>query len=552
MRAGHTELRHRVAPPLARWAASTGDATLRELVVTLVVFGLTSVVVLWPHLRYGGAYLDDWWLAAYATFPGSIPHDNGFEAILDYAGGRPGAVLVWLGAFSLAGAQLWVLRAVTIGLGVLAAVALHAALRALGLPAFLALGSASLALLSPAADSARFWPTLAASQVAILLYLVGLVLAVRAFRAGAPPSLHVWSCAAYVGSVLVTETMAPTIVVSLLAYLLVTRPGHALRRSAIDVAIATGGALLALALMPPRRSVAGPSDLLSRAGELIHDGLALGGALGNPFFGLHTVVALTIVMAAGSACAIHSRRGGERTPKALVALGVSTIYVAAAYSIYMVGAPTGAPLTPISGGPENRINVVAALPLAVAVVASLWVIATAAGTLSRRPRVGNALLVVLVLTTLGGYVRVLRADQAVWVTAAHHQREVVDLIRADVRARDGDVAFLVHGELPAVRRTVDLGRIGRVTNVPVFTTWWESIGATRLVFDNARTEAYVASSAQFLCGVGHGHYVGFDRVQTSISFERLVFVDMSNGTTEPARDRTGCVDYAKKLERGRP
>ena len=90
-------------------------------------------------------------------------------------------------------------------------------------------------LLFPWSDALRLWPTAANGGTAILLFLIGVAVALDAFRRGSTV-FHAVSVGCYLAGILLYESVLGGVVGVVCVYLLVARPRPALIRWAVDLA----------------------------------------------------------------------------------------------------------------------------------------------------------------------------------------------------------------------------------------------------------------------------------------------------------------------------
>src|SRR4051812_21841981 len=212
---------------------------LAEVAVASGLLLILGVLVFLPHLRHGGFYYDDWANGALARYPGNgNSFGDALTAYWNLTSYRPVLVLYVPLTHIVFGTHMHVHLLWSVGLGVLESASLYLLLRSLGMERLHSWLIAALVLVFPTTDSTRLWATASMTSLAISLYLLGAVLAVRALRN--PPRrlwpVHLASVALYVLSVATYEATAGLVVFSFLLYRCVTSWRLALRRTAVDVA----------------------------------------------------------------------------------------------------------------------------------------------------------------------------------------------------------------------------------------------------------------------------------------------------------------------------
>ena len=338
-------------------------------------------------------------------------------------------------------------------------------LRVLGMRPVHAAPIALLVLLFPLADSVRLWASGSAASLAICLYLAGLLLALEALPRRGP-----WALAMHAGSVLLYAASLMsyefTLVPVLLSVLLYWRrePGPpALWRWVADVvAMAT---VLGLATAQTTLDREPLSALPERAVEVSAGALSV---LSWSVFPLgdtadlspaRLIGGLIVIVVLGAALA-RVRRGQAAELRPWLMLAAAATLVAAAGYVVLIAA---ADYNPAHRGIANRVNVFAALGIAMLVYALVMLAALQLGERLRRPAAPIAIALTALLVV--GYAVRLQSDQSSWRDAADAQERVLDDL-ADTRPPPpggGLAAFRV----PAFA----------APGVPVFHQSWDMTGA---------------------------------------------------------------------------
>ena len=208
----------------------------RELAAAFLALLLLGAALFGPQVADGGFYWDDWQNSANVHVAGGDP---GLFSSLDRGtlrpvfGYRPVLTLLLVVEHWGLGQDKHLHLAMAVLFGVLTAWALYLLLRTVGLPRLYAGLAAALLLAFPWADSTRMWATASFDTLAVALYLLGAVLAVRGLRA--PPGrrrlgLVVSSLVLYLLASWTYEVVVAAVLASVGLYLAVAPPREALRR----------------------------------------------------------------------------------------------------------------------------------------------------------------------------------------------------------------------------------------------------------------------------------------------------------------------------------
>jgi hypothetical protein len=468
-----------------------------EVALCVLALGLVALLMSAGHVREGGLYYDDWSLAALGRFPGGggLLH----SLWLGY-GQRPGQVLYYAmldGAFGSAASPRLALAA---AMAVLEASCVYALLRTLRLRAPHAAAIAVLVLTFPFSDSLWLWGVLSLTSLAISAALLGLILALRAFRSSGRRALalHAGSLALYVVSILSYEAFA---VAGCLAGLLYVRAAgwrRARLRWAFDVltiALTLGVARIALPV-----DVATPSRVQSIGGMLDHAGLILAGGtriLGAavlPIAGIGPWIGAGALAAAlGAAVVVRARMPAGDAHRAELGrwLWIAAAGALAALAAWAVYVPASDHYVPIAAGTVNRMNCAAAIGVAVLVYAAAVLLVRTLGALARAPsRVSNVALAVLALALAGSYLARSLADARSWDAAAADQRALL---------------AAMHSALPRLKPAATVYVVASPASVgpgiPVLGTTLDLTSAMRLSYSHSQlTGVPLRSAAAIACG----------------------------------------------------
>ena len=419
----------------------------RDLAVAAAVLLVLGGVVYGPQVLDGGLYWDDWQNAMHARFGG--PLDATDRPVFDY---RPVLTILLTLEYEALGTASGALLAVAALFGVSTAWALYLALRTLGAGRE-ALAPAALLLVFPWTDSTRMWNTASLDTLAVTFYLLGLVLAVHGLRTGRR-STAVASAALYLAAAWTYEIVAVGVLFSVGVYLLVAPRRAALRRFALDAAIAA--VAIGLVAIGTTREPIGFGDQIDHALTLASQSFTVLTRALIPVGDLPGVIG-ALVLVGGAAVA------WRRDRRALAAIALGALCVAAGYALFV---PAPLHYEPLAPGTTNRMNVLAAVGFVLVVVAI--------ARLLPRPVALAALLLIG-----AGYVVRVWDDQEGWQRSATEQERVLAAVRTG---------------LPAPPRGATIYTFGAPSfaapGVPVFSLAFDLRAAVRLQYDDESLSAY--------------------------------------------------------------
>lgn len=419
----------------------------RDLAVAAAVLLVLGGVVYGPQVVDGGLYWDDWQNAMHARFGG--PLDATDRPVFDY---RPVLTIMLTLEYEALGTSSGALLALAALFGVSTGWALYLALRTLGAGRE-ALVPAALLLVFPWTDSTRMWNTASFDTLAVTFYLLGLVLAVHGLRTGRR-SLAVGSAVLYLAAAWTYEIVAVGVLFSVGVYLLVAPRRAALRRFALDAGIAA--VAIGLVAIGTTREPIGLGDQVDHALTLASQSFSvLTGAL-VPVGDLPGAIG-ALVLACAAAVA------WRRDRRALAAIGLGALCVAAGYALFI---PAPLHYEPLAPGTTNRMNVLAAVGFVLIVVAI--------ARLLPRP---IALAVVLLIGA--GYVLRVWDDQEGWQRSAHVQERVLTAVRAAVPDPPAGATIYTFGAPSFV-----------APGIPSFSLAFDLRAAVRLRYDDESLSAY--------------------------------------------------------------
>jgi hypothetical protein len=537
-------------PGAGTWRRLSAPGPLRrgEFLVALVLLTLFAAAVFAPHVRDGGFYNDDWWLAATYHLGPPPGYINAVEAVRDTVGARPLFALALPLPHALFGSDTGLHIALALALGVLISAGFFAVLRQLGLEPLPAIIIAGLALVFPWSDSTRLWSIGGLAQLGVCLYLAGAVVALGGMRLRGPRAavVHALALTLYVASLLTYEAVAGLALTSGVLYLVRARGTWAAVRLRwlADVVVATivlawvAGATSGTRETPSAGSVLG--DLRRFTGEALelvgHAVRADGPALVPALVG---AAVLLVLLVRGLPSDPDVRRDLRRWS---VVAGVATLELGAAFAPFV-----GSGLHPLDAGYGNRGNIVVALPISALVYAFVALAALIVVPRRRKADASPALVVTAsVAIVIGlGYAHLVRNDIGRWNRAAALQERVLAGLEATVPdPRPGSVLY-AYG-FPAL---VSPG-------VLVFAQTWDLSSAVKLVWDDHTLRAYpIVEGTRFACAKS-GLYPfaspvgdGYGRAQGA-PYGKAIFVDAASRRARLVRSKNECRKVAESLRPG--
>lgn len=507
------------------WVAGAPAPTVLELGLATAIVATAAAVVFGPHVAHGGFWYDDWSNAAAYRFSPSPRLWHATETFREVLGSRPVLAFGLAAPHAAFGLDTSLHIALAVGLGALASVLLYVLIRTLGASPPPALAVAVLALVFPWADSLRLWPSAGINQLALVLYLAGVLVALAALRRGSS-WLHAVSVALYVLAVLTYESVAAVVLLSGALYLAKASRRPALRRWAVDLAVMAAGLGYALATTTKTKgTIAGRIDAVpefaKQAVELLGIAvLPLGDSRAAKAAGGLLVAALAVV-------AIRRWRRRE-----LAELGpwlggavLAFAVIGVTYAFFL-----GRSQVPLAGGGLNRGNLFAAPAYAFVVVVAAQVAASIVGARTRVPVGLVAAALVAAVAVSYGYQA--REDAARWDRGADLQARVLVAVRAAVATQSTGVTVYTFGAPGSVS-----------FSIPVFSTTYDLDGAARVTLGDRTLHAYpVWGSIRLTCGPRQIVPSGRRRFDASIAapYGRAILVDVPSGRTARPESREAC------------
>jgi len=562
-----------LAEPLSKSGASArlvahllvrGASTRLEAVVAAAVFLGVAFLVYGGHISTGGFTLDDW------GYAGEAERANGllelFRNLMDSdrgvlsAGGRPlGAAYLAL-THTLFGGTAELHLALAIVLAALVSWLLYLVLRELRMERVHAGAISMLVLLFPASDSVRLWPAAATSLVAISFFLLGLLLALRAFAAEGRRAivLHGISLACYAASILQYEIASGCIVLAGLVYLVRTTRRAAFFRWLADLTVVASSLLYLRATTT--RGVASVSDSFDRARNIQGEARQLLAQVGiqDGATRLPTVVSAVVILA----CVLLFLRVRREDPlrrelrRWLVTALAGVLAVGAGYVIFAGAADTF--YMPLRPGFGNRTNAAATIGYCVllyslAMLAGLLLVKSVAVLRRAAPATGWAsAFAVGVAAVLGvAWVVELDGDRRAWGRAEAIRAQTLDVLRTLPPPPSGTTVYTfgIAGETAPL--------------VITFVGYWDLRGAVRVLWDDQSLRAVPSptierdapGNAEDDWGIGCGRTAAEPRgfqwnPKDASAYGRTLFVDVPSGRHEVIRSERQCKAAVARYLRG--
>lgn len=509
--------------------------TVREVAACGVLLGALTIAVFLPHVQHSGFVLDDW--SNRTAYLWHSPHGP-FGWLTGFVDGigrsRPGSVTYNVLTQGLFGMHMKLYLALAAGLGWLVSVLLYSGLRLARLAPLHAAAIAALVLLFPASDATRLYVGAAFVNLAIALFLGGVLLGIASLRGGAgrPVLLGVLAVVLFALSWSLHETAAVAIVVSVIVLALLSwRRGR--QRLAGVYALAVFAAPLVL-LARPQQQPQGFSTDVSHAGTLAHQAGTLLARAVVPFGRPSTALVLGVLLAVAAATALAASRmrHGDADRAAiwrwLGLSGASLVVIALAYGSYVPSNPLW--YEPLAAGPSNRINALAAIGY----VGVVYGVAAAAGTLlMRRRAAGFAWLVPLAVALVvgAGYVHTLRGHARIWERAFAAEERALTVVKGAVPHPAPGTGIYMYGH----EASLDYG-------VPVFRTTWDFNAAVQLTYHDRSLSGYpLVPGTQLVCNAAamYPNGNGYDR-SWAAPYGTQVLVNALSGASQRISDRADC------------
>lgn len=514
---------------------------LEEAVLSGALFAVLAIAIYLPHIIHGGWYLDDWtYIARLSEANGpfgavgvmqSVTYRPGLALSLTlfYAIGGEGQVgYLTIGAL-LAGIQGWLLYLI---------------LRALRVSIPIAGIAAGFLVVLPVVDATRLWLSAFPAQVAGVLYLLGVLVALHGLAGKTGRRAVAWhagAAALYCAAVLTYELVAGLIVVTPLLYMVRSGWRPALRRWVPDLA----SIAVAMAILIPRGNAERSphtslgfiwdraNQTLTQADVVFRHLLpwpeVLGGKVG-------VLVLLLGMLGAGIAIGRRNATGAGLLGWVRIA-GLSAVFSLAGLVMLLPAEPY---YVPGMSGPGDRSGAAAAFGAVPLLVAVIVLGLGGLGALLRRPRVGFALAGVLILITGVNLAAREVHQQQFWTNYWQKERGIV-----------ANVGLALGGTVPANAAivTFDEPIIESGSTAP-FSASWDLKGA---VWQNYSRPEVAARPwmPDTVCKPSNAFFSDEQPEERNFAYGKLFFVDVEARTATRIRDQASCKAIAAEMS-GQP
>lgn len=524
-------------------------ARLGETAAVGFALALVAVLLLGDYVVRGGFAWDDWANSATTAYPPAAGYLGPLN--LGLFGFRPLLALLIAGSHTALGPNPELHLALGLLLALALSMALFAVLRELRVERAPAAAVAALVLVFPWSDSTRLWATAGLNNLAVVLWLVGVLLALRSLDAHGRrrQGLHGAALAVYVASVLIYQATAGLVLVSVLVY--AHRAGWGLpvvRRLGV---VAVVPLLVALLIGSHAGDTAtSVKEMLTHAGAIASHGLALLGQSLVPVGGLpaRAARALGLGVIAAAWVAWRATSAGtfrERTepPQGLsLALGGIAVLLCS----YAVFVPAAEKYVPLARGTANRVNMVAALGYALVVVGAATALATSAaaalarvGVSSGRRGISEAAVSTALILAIGtGWALHLRSDASSWERAAALRTNVLAAIERRSGALGPGSTVLTVGYPVHV-----------APGIPVFGKPWDLDGAVKVTLRDGHVAARPLHPGESLLCWEHsmGPMPAFGDRPERAAYGRTLVLDVGSGVATRIDSRRACKALAARL-----
>ncbi|HYZ91586.1 MAG TPA: hypothetical protein VFA34_04225 [Actinomycetota bacterium] len=518
-----------------------------ELAVAGLVLGILAAAAFGSHVANGGFVSDDWPLASTQALRG---FGAGVQDMTIILGSRPLMAVFQPARFALLGTSSPVPHLVlALVLGALTALGAYALLRELRLRRVEAGCIAALGFLFPWADSIHLWANASLHEIALVFLFGGATLSLRSFRVARRRSTFYAAAgtAALVASVLTYEVVAAVALAVGALYLTRAPVKRALTRWAVDAVCIGGAAVYSIVA-----STKPPQDLsrqIDRAIDLAKSAVTLTATAVLPVRGYARLSVLIVFVVLGGALWYAARRTTDAPAleirRLLVVAGIALAGVVASYAPFVPQAYW----TAWKPGLENRVNILAAFPMAV----FAYCVAALTGVLAGRIRPSTrwlppAVTIALVLAIGASYLRTLSTDKAHWAEARTEADAVLNVLDSSVPSLPRDSTVYVFGARGQV-----------APGVHVFAAPWDLHGALTLNRADRTLAAYpVLEGGSLECGrtLITPHLTGplgdfdLDPTEQSVPYGLAYFVDVPTGSAVRPLSRRECRQALRTLEPG--
>jgi hypothetical protein len=510
-------------------------------VISLGIAALAAVAFL-GHIRHGGFYADDWSVLSLVRFHG---HGSVLQTLAHYYGRRPGQVLFLAALDGGLGYDAHLQLTLAAALLAIEVICLYALLREIGMVTLHAALISGLVLIFPFSDSLWLWSVETTATLAATLYLVGVLLALRAFehRGWRSWTLHAASLALYLVALFTYEWFA--VIGCLVGLLYVQRAGwrRARARWAVDVVAiiaVVGVEKLVLSDRVTPYKTQSLSGMAHHAGMIAGAGARIVGSaaipFGSPDYRVILVALGVVALVAAGTRVLLPRGDPARAALArwLLAGGAGLLLAAAAWAIYIPGIDH---YSPGALGTGNRVNGLAGIGVVILLYSAAMLLGTLLSRASGRVSSGARIQAVASVAAFGfslflgaGYLRRVSADSALWDRSAAAQRQLLASMHALVPKPPARATLYVFGFRPTG------------AEAPAFEYPWELSSAIKWSYGNAGLAgAVVDARTKWACdargvSAATGIYAGVTRAR----YGEALFVDVSARRAIRVMTRSQC------------
>ncbi len=537
-----------------------GPLTRAELIVCAALLTLLAAVAFGSHVQHGGFLMDDWSNAAKSRYLASccglgetgqgLGYASQFHNMLGDgpAGYHLGLPVILPVVYFLFGIHMTLHLALAAMLGVAMSWGAYVLMRKLGLAPLHAGVIGALVLVFPWSSSTRLWAMASFNQVAVLLWIAGVLVALRGLRhTGARAvAFHVAALVLYVLATLTYELAGGLVVASAVFYLFRGTWRQALVRAVPDVA----AAYLSLQFVK-NNALPRPVSTFDQATEharfILDQSITVLARTAFPFGApaRNLIVGLMVLafVAAGVAWRVlppgDAVRETSRRWLIVAAVGVAT--VVAGY-LTLFPAIYGAPL---DAGIENRVNMISAFGyVAIAYAAAMIAGAFIVRRLRRPPRLAVALPLALSALMAIGFLVKLEADAGNYdASFAEGQRTLHGMF----------VAYGVKGPPPSSVSYAFNFPSFTAPGVPVFAWIWDLPGAMKMTFNDSSIAGFpILPGTSWKCnkkdlfpvspyGTGPGE---------GAAYGSAFFVDVTAGVKQRIDSKAECESAQQRFKPG--
>jgi hypothetical protein len=514
-----------------------------ERIVALLLAAVTGAVVFAPRIKAGGLLVDDWALDSAVHFPEASGFSSALSALASAAGSRVGAIPYWWASFGIFGSHTKLYLLLAGGLAVLLAFSIYLLLRELRFSIVQSLAMMVLTLVAPSLATVRFWFTPSGSQICLILFFLGLNVALRAFDAPRPAKmrLHVISWLLYAASALYAEVALPLIVAAILVYVVRAPLRASLLRWAFDLPIVIVGYLATNSFVSAHKAFGRltPSMWGEHARLLADQALSIFTMMLVPFSRDRTAVLVALAaIALASLLAWRLTPAGDPTRRELkrwyYVLVVCFVAIVGVYATYV---PAMLYYEPLSPGLANHINIPIVAALAAGIFSVLMIAKAVLSWALRNlsPRLATLALLLPIAwfaaIALDGAKNV-RADARVWAVAASHDYHELHVITSTIPAPVANSTVYAFGEAGTV-----------APGLPVFFSSFELQNAIKIAYGRGDVSGFpvVTDNDTASCTPkGVVVSVGSTPLNQPSPYGRSYFLDVPSGQSRLIESAAAC------------